>query len=70
MAINDTVDAVGFDFIRTPELDYTVGCDKTEGFIRINKFYSEAVVREPMKKNANRETLSMIMVDYDYNAGR
>ena len=68
MAINDTVDAVGFDFIRTPELEYTVGCDKKESFIRINKFYSEAVVREPMKKNGNRETLSMVMLDYDYNA--
>ena len=69
MAINDTVDAVGFDFIRTPELDYTVGCNKTDAFIRINNFHSEAVVvREPMRKNGNRETLSMVMLDYDYNA--
>lgn len=74
MAVNDTVDAVGFDFIRTPELEYRVGCGKPDGelleeaFIRIDSFYSEAVVREPMQKRGNRETLSMVMLDYDYDA--
>jgi site-specific DNA-methyltransferase (adenine-specific)/adenine-specific DNA-methyltransferase len=74
MAVNDTVDAVGFDFIKTPELDYAVGRGNPEGelleesFIRINSFYSEATVREPMQKRGNRETLSMVMLDYDYDA--
>jgi site-specific DNA-methyltransferase (adenine-specific)/adenine-specific DNA-methyltransferase len=74
MAVNDTVDAVGFDFIRTPELEYTVGRGSPEGelleeaFIRIDSFHSEAVVREPMQKRGNRETLSMVMLDYDYDA--
>lgn len=74
LAVNDTVDAVGFDFIKTPELDYTVGRGDAEGellearFIRINSFYSEAAVREPMQKRGNRETLSMVMLDYDYDA--
>jgi len=74
MAVNDTVDAVGFDFIKTPELDYTVGRGNPEGelleeaFIRINRFYSEAAVREPMQKRGNRETLSMVMLDYDFDA--
>lgn len=74
MAVNDTVDAVGFDFIRTPELDYSVGLGSPEGelfeeaFIRIDRFFSEAVVREPMRKRGNRETLSMVMLDYDYDA--
>ncbi|MDO8369879.1 MAG: site-specific DNA-methyltransferase [Candidatus Nitrotoga sp.] len=74
MAVNDTVDAVGFDFIKTPELDYAVGRGNPEGelleeaFIRIKSFYSEAVVREPIKKRGNRETLSMAMLDYDYDA--
>lgn len=73
MAVNDTVDAVGFDFIRTPELKYTVGRDVKAGqlleeaFIRIDTFLSEAVVREPMRKRGNRETLSMVMLDYDYD---
>ena len=74
MAVNDTVDAVGFDFIKTPELDYTVGRGNPEGelleeaFIRIDSFYSDAAVREPMQKRGNRETLSMVMLDYDYDA--
>ncbi len=74
MAVNDTVDAVGFDFIKTPELDYAVGRGSPEGelleeaFIRIDTFYSDAAVREPMQKRGNRETLSMVMLDYDYDA--
>lgn len=72
MAVNDTVDAVGFDFIRSPELDYVATTDKrngemlTEGVIRIKTFKSEAVVRDSTKK-ANRETLSMVMLDYDFD---
>lgn len=74
MAVNDTVDAVGFDFIKTPELDYTVGRGRPEdelleeAFVRIESFYSEAAVREPMQKRGNRETLSMVMLDYDYDS--
>lgn len=74
MAVNDTVDAVGFDFIKTPELDYTVGGGSPEGelleeaFIHIENFYSEAAIREPMQKRGNRETLSMVMLDYNYDA--
>ena len=72
MAVNDTVDAVGFDFIRSPELEYVATADKrkgeslSEGVIRIKTFKSEAVVRDSTKK-ANRETLSMVMLDYDYD---
>ena len=72
MAVNDTVDAVGFDFIRSPELDYVVTVNKrkgevlNEGVIRIKTFKSEAVVRDSTKK-ANRETLSMVMLDYDFD---
>ena len=73
MAVNDTVEAVGFDFIRSPELDYMATANKrkgelfNEGVIRIKTFKSEAVVRDSTKK-ANRETLSMVMLDYDFDA--
>ncbi len=73
MAVNDTVEAVGFDFIRTPELKYECGRGKRkgdlieEGFIRIKTFKSEAVVREPLRKKGNLETLSMVMLDYDFD---
>ncbi|TKB77543.1 MAG: site-specific DNA-methyltransferase [Nitrospira sp.] len=72
MAVNDTVDAVGFDFIRSPELEYVVTANKrkgemlSEGVIRIKTFKSEAVIRDAGEK-ANRETLSMVMLDYDFN---
>jgi DNA modification methylase len=73
MAVNDTVDAVGFDFIRTPDLKYTTGTQKPKGesvaygFIQIETFKSDAVVREPFRKKANLETLSMVMLDFDYD---
>ena len=73
MAVNDTVEAVGFDFIRTPELEYKLGKAKPKGelfeqaFIEIMTFRSDAVVREPFRKKGNRETLSMVMLDFDYD---
>ena len=73
MAVNDTVEAVGFDFIRTPELKYKAGFERKKdeqfehGFIKITTFKSEAVVREPYKKKKNLETLAMVMLDYDYD---
>jgi site-specific DNA-methyltransferase (adenine-specific)/adenine-specific DNA-methyltransferase len=39
----------------------------SEGVIRIKTFKSEAVVRDSSKK-ANRETLSMVMLDYDFDS--
>jgi DNA modification methylase len=74
LAVNDTVDAVGFDFVRRPELEYEAGVNKAkdealeEGFIKIKTFKSEAVVREPMRKKGNRETLSIVMLDYDFDS--
>jgi len=74
LAVNDTVDAVGFDFIRTPELGYSVGINKRKGqkideaYVRIDVFRSEAMVREPIRKFENRETLSMVLLDYDYGS--
>lgn len=73
LAVNDTVEAVGFDFIRTPELEYECGVNQRKGellleaLLRIKTFKSEAVVREPLRKKGNRETLSAVMLDYDYN---
>ena len=73
MAVNDTVEAVGFDFIRTPELEYKLGKSKPKGelfdqaFIEIRTFRSDAVVREPFQKKGNCETLSMVMLDFDYD---
>lgn len=73
MAVNNTVEAVGFDFIRRPEIDYDVGYKKRKGelleeaYIRLKTFKSEAMVREPFRKRGNRETLSMVMLDQKYD---
>jgi DNA modification methylase len=75
MAVNDTVEAVGFDFIRTPELKYRTGIEKARGelfeygYIKIETFRSDAVVRKPFKKKGNLETLSMVMLDFNYDEG-
>jgi site-specific DNA-methyltransferase (adenine-specific)/adenine-specific DNA-methyltransferase len=73
MAVNDTVEAVGFDFIRTPELKYKTGTEKPKGqlfeigFIKIETFKSDALVREPFRKKENLQALSMVMLDFDYD---
>lgn len=74
MAVNDTVEAVGFDFIRTPEVQYVIGTSRRDGtqveeaYIRIDAFKSEAMVREPHRKRGNLETLSMVLLDYNYGS--
>lgn len=64
--VNSTVDAVGFDFIRTPEVAYEVGIDRTSkepvAFIAVKKFRSEAAVQSPARPG-DMKTLSMIMID-------
>ncbi|MDY7232679.1 site-specific DNA-methyltransferase [Hyalangium rubrum] len=69
--VNETVDAVGFDFIKTPELKMQCGIRTAgatpEAFVRLTTFKSVATVREPLAKKANFETLSMVLLDYDYD---
>jgi site-specific DNA-methyltransferase (adenine-specific)/adenine-specific DNA-methyltransferase len=69
--VNETVEAVGFDFIRLPdvECDYVArpqaGQLLDEAVIQVKTFKSKAMVKGATQKG-NRETLSMVMVDYDY----
>jgi|SRR3989339_706502 len=74
--VNDVVDAVGFDFIQTPdvECEYKIRkADKKtlfdgdkEAVIKIKKFKSNVLSRKPVEFK-NLETLSMVMVDYNFN---
>ncbi len=70
--VNDTVDAVGFDFIRPPKVEcvYQIkkAGDKSSNVasIKIKTFKSEAMLKGA-SQIPNRESLSMIMVDFDYN---
>jgi len=70
--VNETVEAVGFDFIRLPEVkcEYLVkpreGELIEEAVVQIKTFKSKAMVKGATQKG-NLETLSMVMVDYDYD---
>ena len=70
--VNDTVDAVGFDFIRPPKVECKYlrkrPKDKLHEFsiIKIKTFKSEAMIKGASQLG-NRESLSMVMVDFDYD---
>ena len=76
MDVNDTVEAVGFDFIQIPEIDCDYFLDKPkkkdlfskgkECVVKIKKFESQIISKKPLEFK-NRETLSMVMLDYDYD---
>lgn len=71
--VNEVVDSVGFDFIRIPEIAYDCGIKKRreqlvhEAFIRLKTFISHAPASEKAPMKGNRETLSMVMLNYDYD---
>ena len=70
--VNATVEAVGFDFVRLPEVaceywsEPPAGQLIHEAVIHIVTFKSKAMVKGATQKD-NLETLSMVMVDYDYD---
>ncbi|OPZ93842.1 MAG: Modification methylase MboII [candidate division TA06 bacterium ADurb.Bin417] len=75
--VNDTVDAVGFDFIQTPQVECQYFTDDKKGqlelgkggrecVIEIERFESRIISRKPLDFK-NLETLSMVMLDYDFN---
>ena len=76
--VNDTIDAVGFDFIQIPdvECEYCIEDKKgqveiangnKEAAVKIEKFKSNILSKKPLEFE-NRETLSMVMVDYNYDS--
>ena len=71
-AVNETVDAVGFDFIQPPTVEWTAGVHRhngelpTKAFLRVCDFKSRARIRRE-DVYGGVESLSMLMFDYDYN---
>ena len=71
--VNDTVDSVGFDFNHPPKVEYSTGHKKIKGtssgsaFIKITTFESSSPIYEKPVAGDCRETLSMVMIDYNYN---
>lgn len=77
MEVNDTIDAVGFDFIQVPTVECKYFVKSKEGqleiekkirecVIKIENFESKIISRKPLEF-ANLETLSMVMLDYDFD---
>jgi site-specific DNA-methyltransferase (adenine-specific)/adenine-specific DNA-methyltransferase len=66
MAVNETVEAVGFDFIQPPMLELEVKTRGTIVSIKIKKFESRARVKGK-ERVGKHDALSMVMVDFDYN---
>lgn len=65
--VNDLEDAIGFHFIRQPEVTSKLTFDGSTVNIHINKFFSDHTEEETGKSLNNFESLAMIFIDYDYN---
>jgi len=71
MQINETVESVGFDFIRQPKVECGYALRKGRGkkpdaaIVKLKTFKSIAMAKGASLKK-NRESLSMVFVDYDY----
>lgn len=64
--VNNTVEAVWFDFIRVPKLkvEYKINWKKAE--IKLLEFESKVISNKPLDYK-NLETLSTVIIDYNYN---
>lgn len=65
-AVNETVEAVGFDFIQPPLVEFEIKERSGSASIKIEKFESRARLRGE-EKISKHDALSMVMVDFDYN---
>jgi site-specific DNA-methyltransferase (adenine-specific)/adenine-specific DNA-methyltransferase len=66
MAVNETVEAVGFDFIQPPVVEFEINEGKEVVLIKIKKFESRARLKGE-EQFLKYDALSMVMVDYNYN---
>jgi len=62
--VNNTIDAVGFDFIQIPKVE--VDYKKSDYSIHIKTFESKTISKKPLELE-NLESLSMVIIDYNYN---
>ncbi len=65
--VNDLDEAIGFHFIRQPEVKSAVLFDDDEIIFKIKKFESAYLQDETGKKLSNFESLAMVLFDLDYN---
>lgn len=61
-SVNDAIDAVGFDFIRPPKVDFSI----EEQSLTIHSFHAQARINGKYEY-IGMEAFSMLLVDYSYN---
>lgn len=61
-SLNDAIDAVGFDFIRAPKVEFKIYKNK----LLINKFEAESKIKG-LSMLHGFEALSMILIDFSYD---
>jgi hypothetical protein len=72
MSVNDAVEAIGFDFIQPPTVDWNAGLKKRRGelmpmaYLQLKRFESRARLRG-QGTVGGFETFSMLMIDFDYD---
>lgn len=64
--VNNTVEAVGFDFIQTPDVKCEYSAKRDSLSVKIKNFKSRTRSKKPMKLK-NRESLSMVMIDWNFD---
>lgn len=64
--VNNTVEAVWFDFIRSPKVEVEYLSDEKNAYVKIHTFHSK-VISNKIVEYENLETLSSVIIDYEYN---
>lgn len=65
--VNDLEDAIGFHFMRQPEVKSELKVKAGDVQITIKKFFSDFSEEEPDKDMANFESLAMVLIDKDFD---
>src|SRR3989338_1377558 len=65
--VNDLDDAIGFHFIRQPEVESKLKVNGKTAEIQITKFLSNYLEEETGSELENFESLAMVLIDKDYN---
>ena len=64
--INNILEAVWFDFIRIPTVNVSYNTKWSKAYIKINTFESKVISNKKLDFK-NLETLSTVIIDYEYN---
>jgi site-specific DNA-methyltransferase (adenine-specific)/adenine-specific DNA-methyltransferase len=65
--VNDLEDAIGFHFMKQPEVETKVTLTKTEVKISIKKFLSDFSEDDKGQELENLESLAMVLIDKDFD---